>query len=129
MPGAGPREPSAAQSHPAPEVVDAAEVDERAADLRLTEERDAERSAPHDRREGTVRIRVERRDGHGGLGGDAAPDHLQRRVGRSDPRQLLGDSAIADCGTAAEGEREHRRASRDPEPDEQRTTGRRAQAN
>src|SRR4029453_15933983 len=96
--------------------------------VRLAEEANPERTAPRDRPECTARIRLERRDGHGGLRGDAAPEHLQRRVGRSDPRQLLGNSAVADCGTAAEREREHRRACRDPEPDEQRTTGRRPQA-
>ena len=115
---APPRQPAASEPDPPPEAVDAAEVHERSAELRLPEERHAERPTRDDRRQRTTRVRVEARNRHRRLRRHAAPHDLQRRVGRPDARELLRHGAVTHGRAAAGGEREHRRTRGDPERDE-----------
>src|SRR5205085_1235632 len=111
------------------EAVDCAEVDERAAELRLAHELDAhERPSVRERRERAADGAVERRPAARVLAGDPVPDRAHGPVGGGDARGRTREAAVACDEAAAEHAGEHRGADGDPEPDERDPAAARADA-
>ena len=123
---AAPRHAAAAEIQPARQPVDGAEVHERAAPRRLAEHGYAERRLAENRLHGATRDPVELDERKARLPGHAAPDRLNRAVGRLQLRERPLYRAVLHRGAADGGHREHRCADRDAERDERRV--RRAQA-
>ena len=113
------REPAGADAHPAPEVVDGAEPEERAAELALAVERGRRRRAARHAAENAAHVAVQggvRRS----LPAHAEPRHMDRAgVGR-DRAQLLADVPVLRGNGTRVDDRQHRCRRRDAGADEQR---------
>ena len=116
--GRGARPPCS--DEPAPEPVDRAEVDEGPAPGRLPEDRDPERRLVQHGLQRRARQAVELRQREVRLGRNAAPDRLDRAVGRLELGQAALDGPVLDGSRADRGQREHGGADRDPDRDHDR---------
>jgi hypothetical protein len=105
------RQPARDEAHEAPDVVRGREVDERAADPRLAEERDDERRPAEHGRDGLARSPVERAKRRRPLGRRTAPDCAHGTVGgryagrrTRDRRILRGEARRKETAEERDGE-------------------------